>query len=124
MLTSSSPHSRDAGRPPAQGAPITTTSEELSAALSGCPVITAIMQRLDELRDIVQGKSKSHYTVEEVAEMTGRAPFTVRRWITEGRLPATRVAGTGPKGRLLIARADVQRLITDGLAGKVQALDV
>jgi hypothetical protein len=29
-------------------------------------------------------------TVEEMARLTGRNPWLVRRWIREGRLPATR----------------------------------
>jgi hypothetical protein len=31
---------------------------------------------------------KSHYTVEEFARMTGRAPFTVRQWANLGRITA------------------------------------
>jgi excisionase family DNA binding protein len=97
---------------------------DLAAAVAACPTIALILTRLDELRDIVLAKTKSHYTVDEVAAMCGRTPYTVRRWVKEGRLPATRVGGTGPKGRLLVSREDVQRLITEGLGSRVQALDV
>jgi excisionase family DNA binding protein len=43
--------------------------------------------------------------VRQAAELAGRAPETIRRWVWSGRLPAQR------RGRkLLVARADVMRL--------------
>ena len=43
------------------------------------------------------GAQVKFLTTEEVAEMTRRSIFTVRRWIREGRLKAVKVGG-----RLLI----------------------
>ena len=51
-------------------------------------------------------------TVEQLSQLFGVAPTTVRRWIRDGWLPALRV-----RGRLMIARAHVVRqfftLMTD-----------
>jgi excisionase family DNA binding protein len=44
----------------------------------------------------------------EAADLVGRSPETVRRWVWSGRLSARRRGN-----RLLVARADVQRLVDD-----------
>lgn len=72
---------------------------------------TVLCQIREEIRDIrarLTEKLKEYYTVEEVAQLTGRTPYTVRRWIKGQRIQATRIAGTGPKGRLLISRSSVE----------------
>jgi excisionase family DNA binding protein len=74
---------------------------------------------LEGLRAVLQGRRKSHYTVEEVAELTGRTPYTVRRWVTEKRIKAIRLSGTGPKGRLLIPREELDALISAGLGAEI-----
>ena len=66
---------------------------------------------MNELVRHARGKAKTLLTVEEVAEEVGRAPYTVRSWIKNGRLKATRVDGTGPRGRLLVRREDVEAVI-------------
>jgi excisionase family DNA binding protein len=83
------------------------------------PMLAEILARLDAIHERVVGTHKELYTVEEVAELTGRAAFTVRRWVKEGRIEATRVAGTGPRGRLLIAHNQLQRLISMGMGSEV-----
>jgi excisionase family DNA binding protein len=70
---------------------------------------------VNEVRLTLQGQRKPHYTVEEVAELSGRTPYTVRRWIAEKRIAASRISGTGPRGRLLIAREELDTLIRSGL---------
>jgi excisionase family DNA binding protein len=46
--------------------------------------------------------------VREAALLVGRTAETVRRWVWSGRLPACKSAN-----RLLVAREDVQRLVTE-----------
>jgi len=84
-------------------------------------VLKHLLTAIDDIRDQLSGTHKSHYCVEEVARMTGRSPYTIRRWVAERRLKATKVEGTGPKGRLLIPHEDVSRLIERGLGAKIPA---
>jgi excisionase family DNA binding protein len=82
-------------------------------------LIPAIRQDVAELRRLMAARRKSHFTVEEFAAVVGRAPYTVRAWIKDERIAAIRVAGTGPKGRLLIPREEIEKLIAAGQAGRV-----
>ena len=47
------------------------------------------------------------YTVKEVAELTGRTPPTIYRWISMGHLRASKVYEEGTKGALLISEEDL-----------------
>jgi hypothetical protein len=67
-----------------------------------------------ELRADLAGKRKSHFTVEEVSALAGRAPYTVRQWIKHGLIRAIRVDGTGPKGRLLVPREELEKIVNRG----------
>jgi excisionase family DNA binding protein len=82
-------------------------------------MLQEIRAAIEDIRSQLAGTHKSHYTVEEVAELTGRTPYTVRRWIAEGRLRATRVHGTGPKGRLLISHDQLLGLVEAGLGAQI-----
>jgi excisionase family DNA binding protein len=82
-------------------------------------VLGRLFREIAEIRALLAGRVKSHYAVEELAEITGRSAYTIRRWISEGRLDATRIEGTGPRGKLLIARDQVQRLVTSGIGDRI-----
>lgn len=88
-----------------------TISEHLLAVLTG------LLAGIEDIRALLSRKVKDYYTVEEVAEMAGRSAYTIRRWIKEERIKATRVEGTGPKGRLLVARPELAKLVDEGKAG-------
>jgi excisionase family DNA binding protein len=82
-------------------------------------LVQSLAVQLADIRDTLAAKRKPQYTVDEVADLTGRSAYTVRRWISEGRLKAIRISGTGPKGRLRIAREEIDRLIATGLGANV-----
>jgi excisionase family DNA binding protein len=92
-----------------------------------CPdAVTALVFELRELKETVREfrqqlseTTKPLLTVEEVAELVGRAAYTVRSWISAGKINAIRVSGTGPRGRLLIPRSELEKLIRDGKAENV-----
>jgi|GEM_PF-3815782 len=75
--------------------------------------------RIVGLESCFSRRSKSHLTVEEIAAITGRTAYTIRRWIKEGRLKAQRLTEGGPKGRLLIPREELDRLVAGGLGENV-----
>jgi excisionase family DNA binding protein len=103
-------------RDSAQAAPPGPTfAARLAAVLEG------LWTDLDEIRDLLADRRKDYYTVEEIARLTGRTPYTVRRWLAEKKIDATRVQGTGPRGRLLIARSELARLVKAGLADNLSA---
>lgn len=81
--------------------------------------LPAVEASLRTVREQLGRRTKSHLTVEEVADLTGRAAYTIRRWIKEKRLKAQRVKGGGPKGRLLIPREELEQLIAGGLGSEV-----
>jgi excisionase family DNA binding protein len=100
-------------------------SPSASIVLDSRPAwVDELFDELAAIRDVLSGRLKSHMTIDEVAESVGRTPYTVRRWISEGRIVATRVQGTGPRGRLLVSRSELDRLIHEGLGGSIAATAV
>jgi excisionase family DNA binding protein len=84
-------------------------------------MIPMILAVANDIRSHLGGLRKSHFTIEEVAAATGRAPYTVRAWRKQGRIRAIRVADTGPRGRLLIPREELEKLVAAGLASQLPA---
>lgn len=82
-------------------------------------MIERVDRKIDGVVERLAGATKDFYTVDEVAELTGRAAYTVRSWIGDGRIRAERVSGTGPRGRLLIPRAELKKLIASGRGARV-----
>lgn len=82
----------------------------------------AISARLALIESRLISHAKPLLTVREVAETTGRSEYTVRRWVATGRLVAIRVEGTGPRGKLLIAREQLDRLVTAGLGQELASV--
>jgi excisionase family DNA binding protein len=56
-------------------------------------------------------------TVGETAEQLRKCTRTIRRYIVSGQLPAYRVGGAGGT-HLLIAQADIDKLLTPIAAGR------
>jgi excisionase family DNA binding protein len=79
---------------------------------------------VDAIRGQLAAKHKPSYTVAEVAELTGRSSYTVRRWIAEGRIKAIRIQGTGPKGRLLVPRDQLESLVSAGMGDAIPSVVV
>ena len=84
--------------------------------------LIAVDAKLDDVRDVLANHRKEQYAVEEFAELVGRSAYTIRRWIGEKKLSATRVSGTGPRGRLLVPRSELLRLVKEGKGGSVPDL--
>ena len=107
--------------------PFSYPSNEEEFLEQHCPdAVTALVSELRELKETVREfrqqlseTTKPLLTVEEVAELVGRAAYTVRSWISAGKINAIRVAGTGPRGRLLIPRSELEKLIRDGKGSAV-----
>jgi len=101
------------------GNPPTLVTSENPSDLK--PILEKIMTEIAGIRTHLAGARKPFYTVAEIARLTGRTPYTVRRWISEKRIKADRVAGTGPKGRLLIASDQLDALIVAGQGAEIPA---
>jgi hypothetical protein len=78
-----------------------------------------LQESMKEINEKLAGTMKNFFTVEEFGNHTGRAPYTVRSYIKAGLIKAERIAGTGPKGRLLIPRSELAKLIALGRGEKI-----
>lgn len=59
---------------------------------------------------------KDWYTTAEIAELLGKAEFTVREWCRLGRIKAEkRDSGRGPHAAWVVSREELQRYYRNGL---------
>ena len=116
---------QDTTRPPmtafsAQCSP-TEFDERLNELIA---VMRGLDTKLDAIHGQINGQLKPLYSVGEIADMVDRSAYTVRRWISEGLIDAIRVSGTGPKGRLLIPRGELKKLVELGLGETIPSVVV
>jgi hypothetical protein len=76
-----------------------------------------LLHRLERIEALLQrGAIKAYYTVDEFADLVGRAPFTVRQWCNLGRINAERsMTQTGPSLRWAISHGEYVRFQREGL---------
>lgn len=96
--------------------------------MSTLALLRAVVERLDRLekqqteaqsllsRLTRQHTVKEFYTVKEVAEMFGRAEYTVREWCRLGRLAARKLpGGRGNEGEWRVPQEELDRYQAEGL---------
>lgn len=63
---------------------------------------------------------QNDFSVEEVASLVGRRPFTVREWCRLGRIQARKsMTHAGPTTKWVIGRAELDRFRRDGLLPRI-----
>jgi len=83
--------------------------------------LTKVLERLDRiesaLADLVRMRTvKEWYTTAEVAELLGKAEYTVREWCRQGRIEAKkRQSGRGRGGEWSVSHMELTRLRNEGL---------
>ena len=83
----------------------TCSNEHLQATI--VELRGAIRTLQGQLESAVVPLRKLYLSTEEVAQLVGRAPYTVRRWIRAGKLVARNVGGAGTRQRYLIHRDEL-----------------
>ena len=80
-----------------------------------------IVERLNRIESLLarvveQRTVKEFYATSEVAEILGRAEFTVREWCRNSRVHASkRLTGRGNSKEWIIAHEELQRIQSEGL---------
>jgi helix-turn-helix protein len=76
------------------------------------------LNRIEEKLDLLlqQRTVKDWYTTAEVAQVLGKAEFTVREWCRQGRIHAAkRACGRGKAKEWAISHAELERIRNEGL---------
>lgn len=79
-----------------------------------------IEERLEKIEAmlvvLIERQTRDWYTTEQVAQVVGKAEFTVREWCRLGRLQAEkRLSGRGAYPAWVISHAELLRYQRDGL---------
>ncbi len=79
--------------------------------------MTTLEQRLDRIEELLlvlveKQTVREWYTTEQVAQLTGKAEFTVREWCRGGRLKAQKKLG---RGAWVISHTELLRYQREGL---------
>jgi hypothetical protein len=90
-----------------------------SAVAQVLDMLRGLEAKLENMRSLLTERRKEHFTIGEFAQIVGRSPYTARRWVSEGKVSAIRVQGCGPRGRLLVPRCELDRLIRAGQGGDI-----
>jgi hypothetical protein len=83
--------------------------------------MTTFEQRLQRIEEMLlalveRQKVKEWYLVEEFAQLTGRADFTIRKWCRLGRIHAEKKdSGRGAHASWVISNAELLRYQREGL---------
>ena len=83
--------------------------------------LSEMVQRLGRMEDILNQLLQQHtvkdwYSTEEVAQILGKAEFTVREWCRNGRVHAEKKgSGRGKYQAWVISQEEVQRIQREGL---------
>lgn len=69
---------------------------------------------LYKIYDLVkkQGLSTAYITVQEAAKLVKKKPTTVRRWISEGKIPAVKLNNGSQQDHYLIKRKSIEQLMS------------
>jgi hypothetical protein len=87
------------------------STDELSPLIERLERIEATLQALLRQRTV-----KDWYATSEVAELLGRAEYTVREWCRQGRIRAKKKpCGRGKGGEWLVSHEEFVRLSNEGL---------
>jgi hypothetical protein len=80
-----------------------------------------LLERMNRIEDAIRQMAKAqvvkhYYTIEDVAAMLEKAPFTVREWARLGRIRASKaLTGRGHSKEWRIAKTEIDRVRAQGL---------
>ena len=111
----------EAGRAVDPHIPIVRTVTDLISGLRSWMEdrLRIVDSQLGEIRALLGTHRKEHFTVDEFADLVGRSAYTVRRWSSSGKIHTIRLAHGGPKGRLLIPRTELEKVVAAAVGSDV-----
>jgi len=104
-----------------------------SKEFSNDRALTQVAEELSRLREEVRevsewlhGHTKDFFTVAEVATIVQRSPYTVRRWLKEGRIEGIKIndhpnnPNSPNKGQYLIAKEELAKIVNQAKGQNVK----